>query len=105
MRFSVILSALPLGFAASQRALLVRPRGDAEVIAGKYIVKLKPDMSTASFDKSLLANADHVYRGAFNGYSATLTDDALSALLDHPGVSFRGPKSVSPYTDSIRSTT
>lgn len=87
MRSSIVLFALPLGFAAPQkRALLLRPRNDAEAIPNKYIVKLRDDVTTASFDKTLLSRADQVFNGAFNGFAATLKTDALEALLDDPSV-------------------
>lgn len=87
MRFSVILWALPLGLAAHpKRAVLLQPRDDAQLIADKYIVKLKDGASTASFDKSFLPSADHIFKGIFNGFSATLKEDALEALLTDPNV-------------------
>lgn len=87
MRFTSTLLLLPLCLAAAhQPAPLLQARGDAEAIPDKYIVKLKNDVTAASLDESLLSTADHVFKGAFNGFAATLKHDDLKALLNNPNV-------------------
>jgi hypothetical protein len=91
MRASVLLAILPLALAAPQkRAPLVIPR-DAELIQGKYIVKLKDVSSdfTAQADtviSSIAADADLVYEN-FGGFAATLTEEEIEALRSNPAVS------------------
>ena len=87
-RLDPILLLLPLGSAvAQQRAHLLRSWGGAEAIPEKYIVKFKDDLSANSFEKRLVSGADHVFEGGFNGFSASLKDAELEALLDDPNVS------------------
>lgn len=94
MRVEVLLSLLPLAFAApASRAPLHIPR-DAEPVKGKYIVKMKtPEVSAfASTEskiksclKSVAADADFVYK-QFGGFAGSLTDEEVEKLRDNPDV-------------------
>jgi subtilisin family serine protease len=92
MRASVLLAILPLALAAPQkRAPLVIPR-DAELIQGKYIVKLKEssgDFTTQADNviSSIAADADLVYEN-FGGFAATLTKEEIEALRSNPAVEY-----------------
>lgn len=93
MKSAIIAVLLPLALArpSSTLAPVIAPR-NAQVIAGKYIVKMKDGVSTASVDDALsLAQqtADHVYKGGkFKGFATALSDSELEALQAHPDVSW-----------------
>lgn len=87
MRLSILLSLLPLALAAP--APLLQPRGAAKLIADKYIVKFKDGSALKSLDDTLSTfsdKAEHVFRGAFKGFSATLDAESLDVLRDHSDV-------------------
>lgn len=73
-------------------APLLFPRADpSDVIAGKYIVKLKDGSNAASIDGALAIlstteGADHVFSGVFKGFSATIDKASLDALRNHSSV-------------------
>ncbi|RYP70853.1 hypothetical protein DL769_004828 [Monosporascus sp. CRB-8-3] len=97
MRSATLLALLPLAMAApggvkrDSPAPLVKPRG-AELVEGKYIVKMKNTVSTASVDSaiaSVAADADYVYKnGKFQGFASSLTDAEVEALQNDPNVEF-----------------
>ncbi|RYP62611.1 hypothetical protein DL771_009654 [Monosporascus sp. 5C6A] len=97
MRSATLLALLPLAMAApggvkrDSPAPLVKPRG-AEIVEGKYIVKMKDTVSTASVDSavaSVAADADYVYKnGKFQGFASSLTDAEVEALQNDPNVEF-----------------
>lgn len=97
MRASTLLALLPLAMAApstvkrSSPAPLIAPRG-ASVIDGKYIVKFKKDVVTASTVNdaitSIKADADYTYSNRFNGFAASLTDEELEKLRNDPKVEY-----------------
>lgn len=64
-------------------APLIKARKD-DVIAGKYIVKLKGDVSTQSTDdlvSSIAATPDHTYSmDGFRGFASALTQDEVAKL-------------------------
>lgn len=95
MRTAAILSLLPLAFAApavrrAEPAPVLKPR-DSELIQGKFIVKMKDDVSAAAVDEAittLQGDADHVYNvPGFKGFAGALDDAALETLQNHPDVS------------------
>ncbi|KAJ2981021.1 hypothetical protein NQ176_g2281 [Zarea fungicola] len=93
MHSSTLIALLPFAFAApaarSGPAPVLVPRG-AKVIEGKYIVKMKDNVSTearVSTISSISAKADYTYT-SFNGFSASLTSDDLQKLKNDPSVDF-----------------
>lgn len=93
MRLSALLAVLPLVAAApakrAEPAPLLVPRGDAQLIADKYIVKFRDGSALSTLEdalKALTGEADHVYSNVFSGFSATLDKAALDTLRDHPDV-------------------
>lgn len=99
MRISVILALVPAVAVAAARARRAEPAplrvpdvDEESLVANKYIVKLIEGSSLTSADDgpfSILSNApDHIYGSIFNGFSATLDDETLAALRDHPDVEF-----------------
>ncbi|RCI15505.1 putative subtilisin-like protease [Ophiocordyceps polyrhachis-furcata BCC 54312] len=96
MRPSLLLVLLPAVTAApatkrSEPAPLLKPLGARKLIANKYIVKLKDEMSFATADEAVVAlskDADHVYNHAFHGFAAHLSAEDLTKLRDHPEVDY-----------------
>ena len=88
MHLPIWLALLPAVFAAP----LIKAKR-ADVIAGKYIVKLKGDMSTTSADDlkaSVAATPDHEYSmSGFQGWAGSLTDDEVSRLQAEDQVRFQ----------------
>ncbi len=90
-----LLSLLPLALAAptvkrDQPAPILRTR-NAELIDGKYIVKMKEGMSTATLETALDvvpgSEVDHVYNTpGFRGFAISLDAKGLEALQNHPDV-------------------
>jgi subtilisin family serine protease len=95
MRASVLLALLPLAAAApaiQKRAPLVTPTGDAEIVEGKYIVKMKEVASNVrvkvdSAVQSIAADADTVFEN-IGAFAATLTDEEVETLRDNPDVEY-----------------
>lgn len=100
MRSATLLALLPLAMAApsvvkrDSPAPLVKPRG-ADVVQGKYIVKFKKDVGTASIESvidsaiaSVAADADYVYKSKFSGFASSLTDAEVEALQNDPNVEY-----------------
>ena len=92
MHISTLLALLPLAMAApakrSSPAPVLTPRG-AQVIDGKYIVRMKPGVKAGvvtSALSGLAAKADHTYSQAFHGFAASLTGDELTTLKNSPDV-------------------
>ncbi|PHH74065.1 hypothetical protein CDD80_3328 [Ophiocordyceps camponoti-rufipedis] len=96
MKTSLLLTLLPLAATApskrSEPAPLLIPRGASQnLIANKYIVKFKDEMSMTTADASLIAfseNADHVYNHAFRGFAGHLSDEDLKNLRNRPEVDY-----------------
>lgn len=98
MRSSTLLALLPLAMAAPSSikakrdtpAPLIIPRGTS-LVDGKYIVKFKKDVVTASINSaisSIKADADYTYADHFNGFAASLTEEELTTLRDDPTVEY-----------------
>lgn len=79
MHIPLLLALLPAALAAP--LLKAKP---ADVIAGKYIVKLKEDMSPNSAEMlmtSMAAAPDHKYSmSGFRGWAGALSDEELTRL-------------------------
>lgn len=95
MRTTAALALLPLALAAPAKratpAPVIRPRG-AQLLDGKYIVKMKGDAQLASIQSSIQSvssDADFVYNSnKFKGFASTLTAEELEALKNNADVSF-----------------
>ncbi|KAG5929952.1 hypothetical protein E4U42_003687 [Claviceps africana] len=71
-------------------APLLVSRG-SRTVAGKYIVKMKSEMSIQAMNaaiSSIKAHADHTYSQSFNGFAASLSPDQLQKLRQDPDVDF-----------------
>ncbi|KXJ96263.1 subtilisin-like serine protease precursor [Microdochium bolleyi] len=97
MHAAFLLSlVLPLVAAAPARratpAPLLRPRGDAPIIEGKYIVKMADKVGIAAVDEAMTqfqADAEHVYNApGFKGFSGALSPEELENLRNNPDVEF-----------------
>ncbi|KID95479.1 subtilisin-like protease PR1K, partial [Metarhizium majus ARSEF 297] len=93
MKGSTLLAILPLAMAAPAKrsfpAPVLVPRG-AELIEGKYIIKMKAKAEVSAVSSaisSIAAEADYTY-DALNGFVATLTPEELQTLTDDPNVDF-----------------
>ena len=88
MLTATFLSLLPLALAAP--APLIKPRG-SQLIEGKYIVKMKDQITASVLDEAMTAfqgDADRVYNvEGFKGFASTLDEAALETLQNHPDVS------------------
>ncbi|KAM0351031.1 hypothetical protein ACHAPU_002812 [Fusarium lateritium] len=94
MRSATLLALLPFALAAPSRraepAPVLRPRG-VKLVDGKYIVKLKSGMRTASVSatvSSIEAEADYTYSKSFNGFAASLKDAEIEKLKHDPNVEY-----------------
>lgn len=98
MHFSTVLAFLPLALGApatggpiDKRAPLIQARGlNANVVPGKYIVKLKSGASEDVLTKlvgKVKNKSDHVYKGAFKGFAGKISDAELDAIRSSPDVS------------------
>lgn len=61
----------------------------ARPIPGRFIVKMKNDVSQATFKEveNLIDDFDHVYElASFKGLAGRLNDTAIESLRAHPGV-------------------
>ncbi|UNI14533.1 Cuticle-degrading protease [Purpureocillium takamizusanense] len=96
MKLSLLLTILPAVLAApavkrDEPAPLLTPRGNNQLINGKYIVKFKDGMTTASVDEAVSAlsqKADHVYSHAFRGFAGHLNAKDLRTLRNDPNVDY-----------------
>ncbi|KAK1830931.1 peptidase S8/S53 domain-containing protein [Podospora conica] len=99
MYTSTLLALLPLALAApapagplDRRAPIIQPRG-AEIIPGKYIVKLKDGSNNAALDKAIAlltkTKAKYVYSNdKFKGFASDLDDLTLDILRKLPQVEY-----------------
>jgi len=95
MRYSILLSLLPLAFAApskrSSPAPLHVPRSTgSNLIEGKYIVKMYDHANTESLriHTTVAAEPDHIYDvPGFKGFASALTAEEIETLQNHPDVS------------------
>lgn len=94
MQILHLLSLLPFVITAplqrTQPLPLLVPSDTESVIANKYIVKLKNDLSFASFDDELAIltdGAEFVFNDVFRGFAGTLDAETLDRLRYHPDVS------------------
>lgn len=101
MRASTLLALLPMAMAAPSTSPMKRespapvlvPRG-AELIEGKYIVRMKKDSITAAVAgavSKIASDADYTYTNKFKGFAATLTDEEVKELQKDPNVSAPSP--------------
>lgn len=98
MKLSVLLALLPMVLAApatqkkrAEPAPLLRASNKDTVVADKYIVKFKPGSSLQSVDdaiSAMTADADHVFKHTFRGFSGSLDQATLDELRDHPEVEY-----------------
>lgn len=88
---AALLSTLPLVHA---RAVLHVPHDSLD--DGKYIVKMKDTISPSVGIQSIPANADKVF-SKIGAFSATLTDEEVTTLLENPNVS-RPENEAWPFT-------
>ncbi|PHH85859.1 hypothetical protein CDD83_11077 [Cordyceps sp. RAO-2017] len=96
MKLSILLAILPAVLAApatkrAEPAPLLTPKGAKQVIADKYIVKFKNELSASAVDetvKALSSKADHVYSHAFRGFAGHLSAEEVKTLRDRPEVEF-----------------
>ncbi|KAI1444892.1 peptidase S8/S53 domain-containing protein [Annulohypoxylon stygium] len=96
MRTGTALALLPLALAAppSKRdapALVIKPRG-AQLVDGKYIVKMKGSVNTESLHSSIQAissDADFIYNNNdFKGFASSLSAEELEALRNNDDVDY-----------------
>ncbi|KPM34788.1 Cuticle-degrading protease [Neonectria ditissima] len=94
MRTATLLALLPLALAAPSRraepAPVLRPRG-VKLVDGKYIVKMKSGVNTASVStavSSIQADADYTYSSSFDGFAASLSGSELEKLRNDPNVEY-----------------
>ncbi|KAK3934608.1 cuticle-degrading protease [Diplogelasinospora grovesii] len=98
MLVTSLLCLLPLALAApapapavEQRAPIIQPRG-AQLIPGKYIVKMKDGASEASLTTAmgkLGRKANHVYKaGAFKSFASAIDDAILKKIQSLPDVEY-----------------
>lgn len=86
-RPSFILAAISLALAAPSPPPQVRDM-DPRII-DKYIVRLKESSEIAALGSildSFSIETDHLYSNVFNGFAATLDDDQVAKLHNHPQV-------------------
>lgn len=101
MRTATALALLPLALAApSKRATpapVVKPRG-AQLVEGKYIVKMKADAKADSVQSSIQSvsgDADFVYNSSkFKGFAGSLSAEELEALQNNDDVGLCRPGSL-----------
>ncbi|KAI1828383.1 subtilisin-like protease PR1K [Xylaria intraflava] len=94
MRSAAVLATIPLALAApsakrASPAPLLTPR-NAEVIQGKYIVKLKTGSDSLEAHTNLISSkTDHTYSaGTFSGFAASLTAEEIETLQNMPDVEY-----------------
>ncbi len=90
-----LLAILPLAAAVPSpivpRAPVLEVRG-AEIVPGKYIVKMKDGTSTAALNKAVakIGKTSHVYTGGFKGFAGHIDDKTLEEIQSLPEVRVRG---------------
>ncbi|KAF3064315.1 Proteinase T [Daldinia childiae] len=95
MRTTTALALLPLALAApskrSSPAPVIKPRG-AQLVDGKYIVKMKADTNAESIQSSIqsvASDADFVYNtNKFKGFASSLSEEELEALKNNADVDY-----------------
>ncbi|KAI5860521.1 peptidase S8/S53 domain-containing protein [Durotheca rogersii] len=95
MLSATLLALLPLALAApskrAQPAPILRPRG-AQVIEGKYIIKMKAEADDASVQSSIQSfatNADFVYNSnKFRGFASSLSPEEVETLQNNDDVDY-----------------
>jgi subtilisin family serine protease len=95
MRASTLLALLPMAMAAPQAkraspAPLIVPRG-AELIEGKYIVKMKDGTIAAAVSgaiSKIASVADYTYSRKFNGFAGSLSEKEVKDLQEDPNVEY-----------------
>ncbi|KAL7788188.1 serine protease precursor [Trichoderma ceciliae] len=94
MRASSLLALLPLAMAAPSRraspAPVLIPHG-AQLVEGKYIVKMKAEAHVAAVDAAIAgikADADHTYAHSLTGFAAKLIPEELERLRNDPNVDY-----------------
>lgn len=95
MRAATLLALLPMAMAAPQAkraspAPLLVPR-NAELIEGKYIVKMKDGLVAATVNglvSTLSSAADYTYSRKFNGFAGSLSDKEIDDLRADPNVEY-----------------
>ncbi|KAG4218934.1 hypothetical protein PC116_g32586, partial [Phytophthora cactorum] len=93
MRTTTALAFLPLALAAPSKraspAPVIKPRG-AQLVDGKYIVKMKADAKPESIQtsiQSVASDADFVYNSnKFKGFASSLSEEELEALKNNADV-------------------
>ncbi|KAL1876949.1 hypothetical protein Daus18300_002556 [Diaporthe australafricana] len=110
MRFNHNLaSALAFALPAFSLAPLLEDFGPGTmVIPNQFIVKLKNDTSTAAADEvwSLMSTVDYVYNAtSFKGFSGTIDDTALAAILNHPALRVATRSLMGSWTNSFTDNT
>lgn len=99
MHLSTVLAFLPLALGApavggpiDKRAPLIQARGlNANVVPGKYIVKLKSGASEETISKlvgKVKSKSDFVYKGAFKGFAGKISDAELDSIRANPDVEY-----------------
>lgn len=95
MRAATLLALLPMAMAApsakrSSPAPLLVPR-NAELIEGKYIVKMKDGLVAATVNglvSTLSSTADYTYSRKFNGFAGSLSEKEIDDLRADPNVEY-----------------
>ncbi|KAI1477367.1 subtilisin-like protein [Daldinia eschscholtzii] len=95
MRTTTALAFLPLALAAPSKraspAPVIKPRG-AQLVDGKYIVKMKADVKPESIQtsiQSVASDADFVYNSnKFKGFASSLSEEELEALKNNADVDY-----------------
>uniref|UniRef100_A0A8H7K215 Peptidase S8/S53 domain-containing protein n=1 Tax=Bionectria ochroleuca TaxID=29856 RepID=A0A8H7K215_BIOOC len=86
---SLMLAAISLVLAAPSPP--TQPRYIDTRVVDKYIVKLKESSEISALDSildSFSIETDQLYSNVFNGFAATLDDDQVAKLHDHPQVEY-----------------
>lgn len=93
MLVSTLIALLPLALAAPAKraspAPLLKPR-DADLIEGKFIVKLTDGIKLSSVSDAVTEakeKADLTYSDSFEGFAVSLSDEEVETLRDDPDVS------------------
>ncbi|MBW4717019.1 S8 family peptidase [Saccharothrix obliqua] len=85
-----LVAAALLGAVAATPAWaegVVRHAGSASAVPGSYVVKVR-DAGAARALSARFAGVEHVYTGAFHGFSVRLSDRAARRLAAHPDVEY-----------------